>query len=93
MISSPAQQKAYDDLIKRDADKKAAEAGKAGAAAGKAASSSFIKAYDAGMPGQSQLINGVAATILGGNPNGASQAGINAGTEPVALLHQVLTDR
>lgn len=47
---------------------------------GKAAGSGFIKAFDAGMKGQSQLINGVAATILGGSGTRAQQSGFQAGT-------------
>jgi hypothetical protein len=50
-----------------------------GTDAGKAASKSFVKAFDAGVEGQSQLINGVPATILSGNGGPARQAGNQAG--------------
>ena len=47
--------------------------------AGTASAKSFVKAFDAGVEGQSQNINGVSATILSGNGGPARQAGNQAG--------------
>ena len=46
---------------------------------GQGASKNFVKAFDAGVEGQSQQINGVSATILSGNGGPARQAGNEAG--------------
>ena len=51
-----------------------------GTTMGSGASKNFVKAFDAGVEGQSQNINGVSATILSGNAGPARQAGNEAGT-------------
>ena len=58
--------------------------------AGSASAKSFVKAFDAGVEGQSQLINGVPATILTGNGGPARQAGNEAGQMAGQDLPQAL---
>lgn len=53
--------------------------GKMGTALGQGSSKGFVKAFETGMKNQSQLINGVPATILTGNQNPGQQAGFAAG--------------
>lgn len=67
----------YERKLLSERDRIAAERG---TSMGQGASKNFVKAFDSGVEGQSQLINGVPATILSGNGGPARQAGTQAGT-------------
>jgi hypothetical protein len=67
----------YERRLLAERDRIAAERG---TTMGQSSSKTFVKAFDAGVEGQSQNINGVSATILSGNAGPARQAGNEAGT-------------